>query len=234
MDTLYINQKRADLLLMKKDRLLIIGAGELGRQVRHYANIDGRYECVGYVDDTHKQGELIDGICVLGCLSDIPHLHDVDKFDSLFIAFGYKCLLEKQALYDNLKSDYHFATIVAAPQYIDSTAKLGQNVLIYPGVIIDKEVVIGDSSIINLGAVISHNSIIEESCFIGGRVAIAGFVNIGAYNFVGIGATIIDNITICDNNIIGANSLVLYDIKKSGVYVGSPVRLLRNQADNIK
>lgn len=101
-----------------------------------------------------------------------------------------------------------------------------EDVLIYPGVIIDKETYIGDNTIINLGSVISHNTSIGMSCFIGGNVSIAGFVNIGNNNFIGIGATIIDNTSICNNNIIGAGTLIIKNISMSGKYVGTPARRL--------
>lgn len=226
MDISFINPIKADILSMEKIKLLIIGAGELGRQVNHYAGVDGRYECVGFVDDFHEVGETIDGRKVIGNISDIGALWKQNVFDELFIAFGYKCLLEKQSLYDSLKDKYKFATIIAAPQYIDSTSHIGEDVLIYPGVIIDKETYIGDNTIINLGSVISHNTSIGMSCFIGGNVSIAGFVNIGNNNFIGIGATIIDNTSICNNNIIGAGTLIIKNISMSGKYVGTPARRL--------
>ena len=38
------------------------------------------------------------------------------------------------------------------------------------------------------------------------------------------GSAILGNVSVTDNTIIGANSLVIHDVKESGVYVGNPVR----------
>ena len=45
--------------------------------------------------------------------------------------------------------------------------------------------------------------------------------------FVGAGSTIKDNISVCDNVIIGAGSIVVKDIIESGIYVGCPVKKIK-------
>ena len=94
-------------------------------------------------------------------------------------------------------------------------SKLGINqiTLIHPTAVIDKTVVIED-----------HDCTINDFVHISPGVKIAGTVDIGKRTWIGIGSSIINNLTICDNCMIGAGSTVIYDIKCSGTYVGSPVR----------
>lgn len=219
---------------VENNRLLIIGSGELGKQVRHYAEVDGRWNCVGFIDDFRSVGDVVDGLYVLGGVKDLPVLKGQDVFDKLFIAFGYNCLKEKYLLYEQLKNQFSFATIIANPAYIDTTAIIEEGVFIYPGVIIDKEVIVRNNVLINLGTVLSHNVEVGESTFVGGNVSIAGFVKIGERSFIGIGTSIIDNINICSDCIFGGGSVVVKDIKLPGVYAGLPVRMIRHYGTDMK
>ena len=69
-------------------RLLIIGGGELGRQVAHWAQTTGKHAVTGFVDDNMPVGELTDGLPVLGGIADVPRLYDEKNFDEAFIAIG--------------------------------------------------------------------------------------------------------------------------------------------------
>lgn len=174
------------------------------------------------------------GYMYWGGVKDLPVLKKQDVFDKLFIAFGYNCLKEKYLLYEQLKGQFSFATIIANPAYIDTTAIIEEGVFIYPGVIIDKEVIVRNNVLINLGAVISHNVEIDESSFVGGNVSIAGFVKIGKRSFIGIGTSIIDSVNVCSDCILGGGSVVVKDIKLPGVYVGLPVRMIKHYGTDIK
>ena len=90
--------------------------------------------------------------------------------------------------------------------------------------VLNADVKIGKGCIINTAATIDHDCTINDFVHISPGVKIAGTVDIGKKTWIGIGSSIINNLTICDNCIIGAGSTVIYDIKCSGTYVGSPVR----------
>lgn len=211
---------------MKKQRLAVVGAGEMAKQVIHYADIDGRYDTVGFFADLEAGNVGLINIPYMGKTEDISEIYQKGLFDCIFIAIGYKHLHFKQSLHSKLKGKIPFATIIASPTYIDYTAKIGEDVIIYPGSIIDKEVIIEDNVLLNLGAKISHNSIIGNSSFIGVGVSISGFVNIGERCFLGTNSCVIDNINICNEVNLGASSVVTKDIITSGVYVGVPIRFI--------
>lgn len=209
-----------------KKRLLIVGAGEMGIQVCHYAQIDGKYEVIGFVDDT-KKNESVSGLPILGNICDIEKLYFSNFFDTLFIAIGYKHLQFKKELFAKLVGKIPFANIIADPAYIDKTAIVGEGIMIYPGVIIDKNARIGNNTILNLGCVICHDTVVGESCFIGVRSAVSGFCKIGNCVFMGTSATVVDNISICDKVVVGASALVTKDIMIPGTYVGIPHKRIK-------
>ncbi len=69
--------------------ILIVGAGELGqvfaKKVR--SNPEMGLRIVGYVDDSHEiQGDVIDGISVLGTLDDVPDIIHREGIEQVYAA----------------------------------------------------------------------------------------------------------------------------------------------------
>ena len=89
---------------IEKQRLAILGGGELGRQVAHYAKLDGRYDVVGFLDDTIQNGTIVAGIRVLGDMNDVLQLYSNNTFDSVFIGVGYDHFDFKSLLYEKIKT----------------------------------------------------------------------------------------------------------------------------------
>lgn len=202
-------------------RLLIIGGGELGRQVYHWAMTTGRHEIAGFVDDNMAAGALTEGRPVLGVIADVPRLYEEGCFDEAFIAIGYIHFQKRKEIYRLLKEkDIPMGTIIAPQVYVDPTARLGQGVIIYPGTVIDREAVIEDNVIINLSCVVAHNSVIGRHCFLSPSVTVAGYTEIGEACFLGAGCIITDNTKVVDDVVIGAASLIRHDITEQGVYKG--------------
>lgn len=212
-------------------RLAIVGAGEMGLQALHYARLDiseeRRYEVVGFIDDTKDLNQKISGIDIIGKISDTETLFADNRFDAMFIAIGYRHLEFKAQLIDRFKPIIPLANIISPHTYIDRSAKIASNVMIYPGCVIDKNVVIEDGVTLNLGCIISHDSYVGKATFVAPGVNVAGFSKIGRQSFIGCGSTIIDNISLGDNIRLGASTVVTTSLDSAGLYVGVPARKVR-------
>lgn len=208
-------------------RLAIIGSGELGQQIRHYAEIENKFQVVGFFDDYADPDSFVEGLPILGNIKEVLQSYKNGLFDVAFVAIGYKHLSFKKQLFTSLHSNIPFATIISNPTYIDPTAQIGDGVILYPGCILDKNVVIDDNVVLNLGTIISHDCHLSNSTFCAPRVTVAGFSKIGECCFIGAGSIISDNVAIANNTIIGASALVISDIEKEkGTYIGVPAHLL--------
>jgi len=121
--------------------------------------------------------------------------------------------------------------------------KFGEHCFVGPFVEIQKGVTIGNNTRIQSHCFICELVIIGDDCFISHGVI---FINdtfqkgspswkpeewkktiIGHHVSIGSNATILP-VEICNNVVIGAGSVVTRDIKKSGIYAGNPVKLIRN------
>lgn len=206
--------------------LAIIGSGDLGQQIAHYALTDKHYEKVVFFDDFTNE-KTANEYEVLGKTSDIENAFKNRLFDEILIGIGYKHLEAKAKIFNLLSVKIPFGKIVHSTSWIDKTAVIESGCVIYPGCVIDAKSVIQSNVLLNVGCVVAHDTVIGNHTFLSPRVAVAGFVTIGEQCIVGINATIIDNIKISDKTQIGGGTVVIKNIEKSGLYVGNPAKFIR-------
>ncbi len=212
--------------LAKKQRLVILGAGELGRQVAHYAELDGHFGILGFLDDTFQIGESVVGKPILGNLDDVKQLFVKGVFDCVFIAIGYNHFDFKSSLYNSVKAlNIPLATIISPQVYVDPTASVGSGSILYPGCIVEKDAVVEDNVAINVNATIAHNARVGKHSFIAGGAVLAGYAQVGERCFVGVNSVINDHIVVCDDVTIGSLTVVGKNIKKPGLYFNDNRRL---------
>ncbi|RQO31938.1 hypothetical protein DBR32_03790 [Taibaiella sp. KBW10] len=208
-------------------RLAIIGAGHLGQQIAYHAIADKQYNVVGFFDDTHDKGSIINGIMVLGNIKEAKDSYEAGVFDELLIGIGYKHIQMRKVLFEQFSGKVPFATFIHSSCWVDASATIKQGVVMYSACVIDKHVVIEENVLLNIGCCIAHDTKIGKHSFLSPRVAIAGFVVIGELNILGINTTVIDNVSIVGNTQVGAAGVVIKNIVKPGLYVGNPVRFIR-------
>ena len=204
-----------------KDKIAIIGAGDLGLQIAHYIKTDTNHSIVGFFDDTKSKGEILEGYPILGKIDDVESQFEQNCFKSLLIGIGYKHLAFNKVIFNRF-SQIPFATFIHSSVIIDPTAEIKSGAVIFPGCLIDKNVIVGSNALLNVHCTISHDTIIGAHSFLSPRVAIAGFCTLGEQCLVGINSTIVDNINIVSETRIGAGAVVTRSISEGGLYVGVP------------
>ena len=108
---------------------------------------------------------------------------------------------------------------------------IGDNVEIGPYTVIHRGTM--DSTVLEDGCKIAalnnigHNCIIGKNTIIAANVILNGGVSIGSNCWISSGVMIKHYVNICDNVVIGLGSVVLKDITKPGIYVGSPLRYIK-------
>lgn len=206
--------------------LAIIGAGHLGQQIAHFAINDKHYRQVVFFDDMATTS-VVNGFKVIGKSETVIEEYSKNSFDELIIGIGYKHIQVRKSIFEMFKNIVPFGKIIHSSCYLDDTALVNPGCVIYPKCILDTKVIIGCNTVLNIACTIAHDTIIGENCFLSPRVAIAGFVNIEEMCVLGINSTIIDNLSIKCKTQVGGAGLVIKDIEKSGLYVGNPVRFIR-------
>lgn len=183
-------------------RLAIIGSSDLGRQIAHYAGMNG-FEITGFFDD-FQTSSSVDSYPILGKCDEILNSYDNGVFDELVCAIGYHHFDARKNMYQRYSElGIPFATIIDNSCHVDPSASIGEGTVLCPGVFVDKNVSINNNVLLNVCSTIAHDTVIGSHTFVSPRVAIAGFCNIGEQCMLGINSTIIDNIVITNKVQLG-------------------------------
>lgn len=205
-----------------KNKLLIIGASGHGKVIADIALKMNKWSTVAFLDDNSSIKSAI-GLEVIGTSTDV--LKYLDEYE-IFVGIGNN--VERERIHDILeKVGASIPTLIHPNSVVGEKVELGFGTVIMAGVVINCCTTIGKGCIINTGSTIDHDNRIEDFVHISPGVHLAGTVKVGRGSWLGIGSTVSNNLTITSDCIVGAGSVVVKDISETGVYVGVPVRRVR-------
>lgn len=207
---------------MSKKDLIIIGASGHGKVVAEIAEKLKRYENIYFIDDNPSSINF-HNYTVLG---DSYRMEEFKENADFFVAIGDNEI--RRAKYEYLiRERYSIAIIIDPTALISRSAEINQGTVVMPGAIVNASTKIGVGCIINTRVIVDHDCIVEDFSHASPGAVIAGTVKIGELVWVGANATILNNVKINRNTIVGAGAVVLSDIKVSGVYVGVPIKRVK-------
>ena len=200
-------------------RLAIVGSASFGRQIAGHAKISGQFEVVGFFDDFAPLGEDI-----IGRAADIVAMHEAGKFDCLAIGVGYRQMIFRDQICQQVKNKVPLASIRHGSAWVDPDAVVGEGCILLNGSAVDQRTILGRNCFMSLSATVSHDSRVGDSTYMSPKATVCGNCNIGNRVFLGAGCVIRDGVTICDDAIIGAGAIVVKNITEPGIYMGNPAR----------
>lgn len=202
-------------------RIVIIGASGHGKVVADIAKLNGYQEIVFVDDDINKEK--------CGLYKVVGTSNDVSKYKEgydFFVAIGNNEIREKVTT--KLSGlDINPVSLIHPSAVIDATVSISSGTAVMANVVINANTRIGKGCIINTAATVDHDCIIDNYVHISPGAHIAGTVEIGKSGWIGIGTSVINNVTICKQCVVGAGSVVVDDMAKSGTYVGIPVKKIK-------
>ena len=214
---------------MEKKKLVIVGAGGLGREILYQlSEVNCKtdlYEILGFVDDAPElQGRTISGYPVLG---NSQWLIDYDREICALICMGNskarKTVVDKISINSNIL----FPTFIADNVRYSKDIVFGKGCIICLSSILTVNVTVGDFVIINYDCTIGHDAILDDFVTLYPSVNVSGFVHIGRCTEIGTGSNIIQGTTIGENTIVGAGAVVIRDIPRNCTAVGTPAKAIK-------
>lgn len=206
-----------------KNKLLIIGASGHGKVVADIAIKMNRWREITFLDDDEKLKSVM-GIKVLGKTTEIQkYINDYD----IFVGIGNNDT--RKMIQMKLEEQNASIPVLIHPNsIIGMDVEIGKGTVVMAGTVINPSVKVGKGCIINTASTIDHDSVIDDFVHISPGVHLAGMVKIGEKSWLGIGSTVINNINIVGECTIGAGSVVVKDITKSGTYIGIPAKQINS------
>jgi len=206
---------------MVDKKILIVGAGGLGREVYTWLCDTGKSDQIlGFINDVSDALDSYDyPVKILGdiknheCLTDVVYVMAVmspngkSKVASLLKAKGCE-----------------FMTFIHPTAIVAPNAKLGKGVVITPGCIVSCDVEMGDFVFLNTQSTLGHDVKVGSYTSINGKVEISGFVEIGKGVTIGSRVVVLPKKKIASGTTVGAGSVVVGNINQPITVFGNPAK----------
>ena len=209
-----------------KQKLLIIGAGSVGKYIAYNINqFTTSFEIIGFLDDdVSKHDTIIAGFQVLGSVEKLKEFSG----NGIAIVWGIAFPKIKKKLFEYYQDlSFEFPNFIAKDAWISEQVTLNKGCIIYPGTTINYETSIDDFVVINMNCSIGHNCIIQSFSSLAPGVSLAGNTKVGNCVEIGIGASTIQFTIIDDNATIGGQAMVVCNVSKGDVVVGIPAKSIK-------
>lgn len=199
--------------------LLIIGCGGHSKSVTDVAESQG-YININYLNEFGEDDRFL-GRKVI---HDAPSKYEGE----FFVAIGDNNTRERvtaEFLKKNPKAK--LVSLIHPSSTVSKSTHVGRGVVVMPLCAINHSTEIGEGVIINTKSSIDHDCILGDYSSIAPGVCMGGNITVGQRSAVSIGATVKHGIKIGKDVVIGANSLVLSNIKDFCVAYGLPAKRIR-------
>lgn len=214
------------------EKIVIVGAGGFGREVKmlidQINSVHHKYEFLGFYDDGHEKGTIINYNKVLGSIDDLVK---IDGKINVVIAIGLPDI--KRKIVEKLKSNSNidFPTLIHPSVLIaHEFVSIGKGCIICAGSIITCNIAIKDFVILNLMCTVGHDTTINSYASFMPSVNISGEVVIHEEVYVGTGAKIINQLEIGNQTIVGAGAVVSKSLPGKCTAVGIPAKPIKFHA----
>jgi sugar O-acyltransferase (sialic acid O-acetyltransferase NeuD family) len=205
-------------------RLIIIGAGGLGREVAGLADMDekrGReWEIAGFLDN--RPGILEGKNCPFPLLGSPDDYHPQDN--DLFVTGIMNAVEREKYCKMILDRGGQFTNIVHRNSSVSFGTSFGIGNVIGLWAALSTNVKIGNFCIINTLASIGHDAILEDYASIHNRALISGGTRIGRGAEIGANATVLPKAIVEPYARLGAGSVLIGKAPSNRLMMGVPAK----------
>jgi sugar O-acyltransferase (sialic acid O-acetyltransferase NeuD family) len=191
-------------------QIIIIGSGGHSAEIDDYFQYakkkapDFNLEIVGFIDDNPLSYSNYDFTA--------PFLGDIQSHvvrQDVHYIMGIANLKYRRPIIERfLKEGAVFTNFIHPDAYISASSKIGNGVVIAPGVNVGPKVTIGDFTLINSRSSMGHDTKVGSYNFICPNVCFSGFTVVGDENLFGINSATIPGIQVGSRNKIAAGMVL--------------------------
>jgi len=216
-------------------RLVIFGAGDIGRLAHYYFTHDSKHEVAAFtVDQKYIEDESFLKLPVVA-FEDVAKRYPPQHY-KMFVAMSYAKMnkLRAEKYYQAKGLGYDLVSYVSSRCSLLTDYPVGDNCFILEDNTIQPFVKIGNDVTLWSGNHIGHDATIDDHCFLASHIVVSGHVHIHPYCFIGVNATLRNSIEIAPETLIGAGAIIMKNTEPKGVYLPQRAELFKKKSDEIE
>lgn len=206
---------------MNDKKIIIVGAGGLGREIYTWLNGCGKTtQVLGFIND---MPDALDGydypVKIIGDIQNHECINEAVYILAIMAPYGkakVSALLKAKGC--------EFMTLIHPTAILGSNIKFGEGVVITPGCILTCDIEVGDFVFLNTQTTLGHDVKVGSYTSINGKVEISGFVEIGEGVTVGSRVVVLPRKRIASGATVGAGSVVVGNINQAITVFGNPAK----------
>jgi acetyltransferase-like isoleucine patch superfamily enzyme len=178
------------------------------------ASRDSPYEIVGTTEIESNQDA---GVPIIG--DDQFVLSQPSKFNQYgFVVTVDDCVIREKLFKRYISAGFRMTSLILGE--VSHNSKVGDGVLIMPGVIISDRSIIAENCRFNFGAFVGHDNRIGQSTIFAPRAMSLGHVVVGERTYAGAASTICPNLEVGADCLISAGSTIIKSLKPGNQVMG--------------
>jgi len=201
-------------------RILIVGAGGFGREIRCWirdAWPEGASGDVGFLDADASRGGAH------GPVVGDPSTYQPLPGDGLLLGIGIPGI--RRRLAEGLAArGGRFLTLVHPTAVVAPSAVIGEGATVCPHGIVSADAVLGRCVLVNYHASVAHDAAVGDYAVLAPYATLGGFAQVGADVFLGLHASIGPGRQVGARSKVSANSCALADVPPDTLVWGVPGR----------
>lgn len=217
---------------MRSNRLLLIAASGLAREVLSSLRKSEAYSVAGILDeDVGLRGSLLDGVPVLGTMSDVLRYPDAQ------ILVCTASSSARQSVVKHLHSlgvgAERYATVIDPSVAVPDCCRVNRGTIILANVVMTTAVTIGCHVVVMPRVSLAYDDVVDDFALLAAGTTLGGEVHIGRGAYVGMNASVYRGISIGVGASIGLGSAVVEDVPAGERWEGVPaaVKSRRSQGN---
>jgi len=207
-----------------KKRLIIIGAGGLGREVfaHLHQNPGTTWTLGGFIEDNAESLRGFD--LPIGIVDSVQNYKP--RPNTLLLPAIGDPIIKLRICRELSTRGAVFSNFIHPTAVISYKVKLGVGIFIFPGAIVGPFSTIGDFVSIGGNATVGHDAAIGDGCTLCGHTEINGWTQLGEAVLMGSHATVLPKVKIGDGCVLGAGSTTISSVKPRTTMFGMAAKRL--------